>query len=191
MSDYLRYFPNITYQNKVVKDITKRIRFADTVGSNPFVFLPYVVKESETAEELSFHYYDSVDYVWLLYLANDIIDPKYDWPMNQGNLENFIIDKYKEQANATGRSVLAWSQNRFIFDNILYYENSEGLRINTYRIEKRFTSGELDRNEWLPFRAYDYEFERNENKRHIKVVDKIYAEEMSSDVRELLRGITT
>jgi len=94
MSKYFEYFPDIKYGDHIVKDVTRRVRFHDTVANNPLVFLPYTVEEGERAEELSYYYYGSVDYVWTIYLANNIIDPYRDWPMSHRELENYISNKY-------------------------------------------------------------------------------------------------
>jgi hypothetical protein len=94
MSTYFRYFPETKHTNKVLKDITKRARFLDTVASTPFVFLPYTVKEGERAEELSYYYYGTTDYVWMVYMANNIVDPYQDWPMSQRDLDKYIEEKY-------------------------------------------------------------------------------------------------
>lgn len=189
MSNYFKFFPDIEYGEKVIKNICRRVMFSDTIGSNPYVFLPYVIKEDERPEDVSYYYYDSVDYVWLIYLANNIIDPKYDWPMSQNNLNNFIIQKYRSSANTTGNDVLNWSKNTQITDNILYYENSEFDRITTktYELESAFQNSDFISGDWTPIRVYDYEFDRNENKRHIQLVDASYALQMQNDLRENLK----
>lgn len=41
--------------------------------------------------------------------------------------------------------------------------------------------------EWVPTRVYDYEFEMNENKRNILLVDKQYLPVVEKDLKRLLR----
>jgi hypothetical protein len=43
---------------------------------------------------LSHKYYDSSDFSWLVWMANNTIDPYYDMPINDIDFENYIIDKY-------------------------------------------------------------------------------------------------
>ena len=108
MPKYFRYFPEVTYRGRQIKDITRRVRFLEQVTSDPRVFLPYTIKEGETAAEISYHYYGTVNYVWLVYVANNIIDPYYDWPMDQTSLDAFIADKYRSLAGEelTDRQVI-------------------------------------------------------------------------------------
>ena len=196
MSDFLRYFPTISYgrDRHVVKDLTKRVSLSDTLGASPFVYLPYVVKEGESPEELSFYYYGSVDFVWLVYLANNIIDPKYDWAMSQANLDAMIIDKYAEQANTSGREVLEWSKDRTRTDNVLFYENDDSDRITplSFDLQSQWSLDSIApfvEGEWTAVRAYDYEFNRNEDNRHVQLVDLRYAEQIKSEMKNVLRGI--
>lgn len=41
--------------------------------------------------------------------------------------------------------------------------------------------------EWVPTRIYDYEFEMNENKRNILLVDKQFLPVVEKDLKRLLR----
>ncbi len=41
--------------------------------------------------------------------------------------------------------------------------------------------------DWVPTRVYDYEFEQNENKRNIMLIDKQYLPIVEKDLKRLLR----
>ena len=189
MPKYFRYFPEITYKDRQVKDITRRVRFLENVATDPRIFLPYTVKEGENADEISFHYYGTVNYVWLVYLANNIIDPYYDWPMDQTKLDAFIIDKYRTLAgaNLTNQQVLDWTQNTSITENITYYQNVDDATIrlspDSYGIglDPDFIPGE-----WNPIRYYDYEFIENENRRQIFLIDREYASRTDKELQSIL-----
>ena len=91
---YFDKFPVITYSNNQAIDITKRVVLLDRVSTNPYVFYPYEIGDSERAEQFSGRYYDDVYKSWILYLSNKITDPYYDWYMSNDEFENFIIMKY-------------------------------------------------------------------------------------------------
>lgn len=189
MPKYFRYFPEVTYRGRQIKDITRRVRFLEQVTSDPRVFLPYTIKEGETAAEISYHYYGTVNYVWLVYVANNIIDPYYDWPMDQTSLDAFIADKYRSLAgeDLTDRQVIEWTQNATITDNLAYYENKED---PTVRLSKDSYGIGLDPDfqaaDWNPIRYYDYEFIENENKRQIFLVDREFAPNTEKELKRLL-----
>lgn len=118
---YFENFPVIEYQGRRVRDITRRNQFVKNVATNPYLFLPYTVKEGERAEDIALFYYGSVDYVWLVYLANNIIDPYHQWPMDEKTFNNYLIEKYQEQSGQVGEDVVDWIQDPNRDENILYY----------------------------------------------------------------------
>ena len=121
--EYFNKLPEIRYNNVLVRDITRRVNFLKQTTQNPYVFLPYTVKEGEKAEDIAYHYYGDPNYVWLVHLANNIVDPYHEWPLDEETFNNYLIDKYAEKSGQTGYDVIAWAQDetdRF-GDNIVYY----------------------------------------------------------------------
>ena len=94
MPEYFRHFPQVKHSGRDVTDITKRVAFFDRVATDPRVFLPYTVEEGMRAEDVAYYYYDDPGFVWLIYLANNIVDPYLEWPLTQVNLEGHIEEKY-------------------------------------------------------------------------------------------------
>lgn len=121
MAKYFENFPIIEYQGRKVRDITRRNMFIKNVSTNPYLFLPYTVKEGERAEDIAEFYYGSVDYVWLVYLANNIIDPYHQWPMDVKTFNNYLIEKYTERSGQIGEDVVDWIRDETNDENILYY----------------------------------------------------------------------
>jgi len=193
MPKYFRYFPEITYKGRQVKDITRRVRFLEQVQTDPRVFLPYTVKEGETADEIAYHYYGSANYAWLVFIANNIIDPYYDWPMTQAKLDAFISDKYRslaeesEGTTLSDRQVLEWTQNATISDNIAYYYNllEPEIRLSRDSYGIGFDP-DFEAADWTPIRYYDYEFFTNEDKRQIFLVDREFAPSTEKELKSIL-----
>jgi len=191
MPNYFRNFPKVRHSHKAVVDITRRVRFSDTLGSNPYAFLPYTVKEGESADQVAFYYYGDVSYEWLVLMANNVIDPYYDWPLKQEDLEAFISDKYRSLAEAdegqtlNDRQVVEWTQNQTTTNNIAHYidTDDEEVRISP----ESFTLDEnIVASDWRPVRYYEYEFERNEDKRHIFLIRNDLAVQMQIDLEKEL-----
>lgn len=121
MSEYFEKFPTINYDGKDIRDISRRVNFLKKSLTNPYIFLPYTVEEGLKPEDIAYYYYGSVEYTWLVYLANDIIDPYHQWPMSQEIFDKYLIDKYAEQSGKTGYEVISWLQDPDIEENLLYY----------------------------------------------------------------------
>lgn len=118
---YFENFPEVIYDGKRVKDITRRNRFVRGLQNNPLLYMPYTVEDGERAEDIANFYYGSVDYVWLVYMANNIIDPYHEWPLNTQEFNDMLIEKYAEASGVTGQDVLDWTRSDDTEDNIVYY----------------------------------------------------------------------
>lgn len=118
---YFENFPVIEYQGRKVRDISRRASFARALANNPTLYYTYTVKEDERAEDIALEYYGSVDYVWIVYMANNIIDPYYEWPMDTQTFNDYMVDKYQAESGRIGEDVLDWTKDLTIDENILYY----------------------------------------------------------------------
>jgi hypothetical protein len=92
--NYFNKIPTINYNGYTVKNLLARAKISDKTKANKLAFYPYTMKETERADILSNDYYDSPGYTWLIWLANDIVDPYYDMPMDENDFYRFIETKY-------------------------------------------------------------------------------------------------
>jgi len=118
---YFENFPIIEYEGRRVRDISRRSNFVRAVSNNPYLYYPYTVSECERAEDIANFYYGSVDYVWLVYMANNIIDPYHEWPMDPQTFNDYLVEKYTEQSGEVGEDVIDWTRDPNNDDNIIYY----------------------------------------------------------------------
>jgi hypothetical protein len=121
MSKYFTYYPTIQYKDKQIRDISRRNKVRDDILQDPFIFLPYTIKEGEKPETIAELYYGSVDDTWLVLLANNLTDPYNEWPLDDEEFNKYFIDKYSEYSGKVGFDVIRWGQNQTIEDNIVYY----------------------------------------------------------------------
>jgi hypothetical protein len=179
-SNYFTYFPKVTY----------RVKILEQLNSEPLGYLAYTIKEGERAEDIAYYYYDDIGKVWLVYMANNIVDPYSQWPLNQTEFEKYLIAKYKTQSASVGYNVINWTRNATITTNIVHYEN---LADSTLKISKdtyllNANLGLIEASEWKPVRYYDYEVQLNEDKRHIFLVNRIYADQMENELESLMNA---
>jgi len=121
MAEYFEQFPIINYDGTNMRDITRRVNFLKRSLANPYVLLPYTIEEGMRPEDVAYYYYGSVEYTWLVYLANNIVDPYHEWPLTQEKFDAYLINKYKEQSGRTGYDVIDWLRDPDIEENLLYY----------------------------------------------------------------------
>lgn len=121
MTKYFESFPIIEYNGRRVKDITRRNNFTRNVSNNPYLYMPYTIQDGERAEDIAQFYYGSVDYIWLVYLANQIVDPYLEWPLDEYNFNQYLIKKYQDRSGEVGEAVVDWLRDPDVDDNVLYY----------------------------------------------------------------------
>jgi hypothetical protein len=108
MARYFQYFPTITYdiqgkrfsEYNMVTNIFFRLKIIREVLENTSSYYEYLLRESDTPEILADNVYGDPEAHWIILLANNIIDPNYDWPMDSRTFQKYIIDKYGSVANA-------------------------------------------------------------------------------------------
>lgn len=102
MAHYFSYFPKMYYDAvqdgttspKLVTDLLKRIKVRDGLVNETSLMSTYSVETGETPELLSYKFYGTVDYYWVLLLVNNIKDRFYDWPLSDQAFEAYVNDKY-------------------------------------------------------------------------------------------------
>lgn len=171
-SRYFSFFPSVTYNGKSVVNITRRTKIFSQLYNSPTSFLSYTVKDGERPEEIALYYYNDMGKVWLVFLANDIIDPVSQWPLSTIDFDKMLIGKYGSLNYTTS--------------HIKYYENADGLRITKDTYDLNNSLNLIVASEWTSVTIWDYEYELNEKKRDIFLFNNIYASQAESELKEIL-----
>jgi hypothetical protein len=83
---------------KQVKNILVRAKFSNYLKEKEGLYSPYRIKENDRPDTLAHRFYGKSDLHWLILLFNEIIDPYFDWPLNDRALNNYIQQKYSGTA---------------------------------------------------------------------------------------------
>ena len=219
MAKYFNFFPTTAYTNSdrssaydTVTNIISRFAFEKSLKQNSSLFYPYDIQDGDTPEIIASKYYGSPEKHWIVLMFNDIIDPQYDWPLNQRTLIKYINDKYAANgaANNPPQSGLVWSQDDINIKS--YYkivtrlsskstknQIAEKIEIDsdtytnllvtttTYTLQDGSRVTQTIDKEAQTY--YDYEVELNDNKRKIKLLRAEYVTE-SGLMNEFKRVIT-
>lgn len=95
MSRYFTRFPLVDYNGVPSKNILARVDFTDETKRNIYINFDYVLQEGTSRQDiLSFNYYNSPQYDWLINLSNNVVDPYHDYFMSTPDFKNYIIGKY-------------------------------------------------------------------------------------------------
>lgn len=94
----------------MAKNILARAKLSDATKANSRLFLPYTTGGDERVDTISTQYYGTPGYTWLIWFANDTIDPYYGMALNEYDLEQYIITKYGSLADAQ-RKIVHYKNN--------------------------------------------------------------------------------
>ena len=119
-------FPVIYYNDNPIVNILAKVKFNELAKKTKAIYYPYTIAEGERPDVIATNYYDDPRYSWLIYMANDIVDPLYDWPMTNEELDKFIIKKYQSLEKAKEK-ILFWRVNYVEDETILTPAGYEAL----------------------------------------------------------------
>lgn len=149
---YFKNFPQIFYSFStgnlieafVMTDILARVKVNNANLLNTLSYDEYDILDGETPEIIADKVYNRSDYHWLILIANEIIDPRYDWPLSNAALHNYVTDTYG-------------AGNEYA---IHHYINAVGDVVHS-----SYTDGTK-----YPVTNFDYEDQINESKRRIQLI---------------------
>lgn len=100
MEHYFLNFPILNYEGYAATNIMARPYIRQVFKDNHQLFYQYRVPQGYRADKVAYDLYGKSEYVWIIYLFNDIIDPYYDWVLSEENFSEMIKDKYTTVENS-------------------------------------------------------------------------------------------
>ena len=190
MSEFFQHYPQISYnisgtkpaKLKTIINLMEKAKLKGMVKDDIVSYFPYSIMEGERPDHVSNKVYGNVKYTWLIFLINDITDPIYDWPLATREFGAYVKNKYgslataknsihqyeqilRTRVEATGTTE-AISEARIIIDETTYDTLAVGARNIKY--------------------CYDWEVDRNEAKRDIKLIDRNFVADILTEHAEKL-----
>ena len=170
---YFNNLPTIEYGTKVARNLITRPKIKEFILGNPNVIYDYVIKDGERPDIIANAYYGDSNFVWLIFLANNIVDPYYDWPLTQEQFKDFNIDKYGSVE--TAKSTIKH-----------YKHNTKGTLITKETYDLNATMLKIVASDYQSVDVYKFEDEANEAKRSIKLIDARLATSAFAKLREAM-----
>lgn len=146
---YFKNFPIINYSldggvtSFTMTDIFRRVKADASNILTSTAYDEYDVQDGDTPEIVAHKIYGDSELHWVILITNEIIDPRYDWPLSTYALNQFITDKYGSA------NIYATKQ----------FENSDGDVVHSSFSGTKY-----------PISNYTYEERINETKRRIKIL---------------------
>jgi hypothetical protein len=122
---YFSSFPQLIYSNTVCVDLTRRVKLSEDTKNALSLYYVYEIADGLRADIIADAYYEEPTMDWLLWLSNDIVDPYYQWNLNEQEFNNFLIQKYGSVENSI-KKIVYYRNNWYDDDKVLtpdFYDN--------------------------------------------------------------------
>jgi len=194
MAKYFNFFPKTLYYKdhdsvgvETVTNIVARAGFEPSFKNNSAIYYEYDIQDGDTPEIISAKMYDSPERHWAVLMLNDIVDPQYDWPLDQRTFVKYMNNKYSANASV-GQTGIQWANANI---HSYYIIETRTTNFNNTSLEKKLevdantyantivSSSDITLKDGIEITVavskdiktyYDYETDLNESKRTIKIL---------------------
>jgi len=190
---YFRELPDLNYQSPLsrrtssdeyvkVKNLFRRIKLRDDLQNVFTVFDKYQIADGARPDTVAEELYGRADLDWVVIISAGIVNIRNDWPLSDRDIYRFSEEKYGIEH----------------LSDIKYYETTE-VKDSQGRlilpagkvVEGTFTkpdpSNALNNlNTVTGITNYEYEVMKNNNKRGIYVLKKVYLQQFLNDMRKIM-----
>jgi len=176
---------NSSYDYVRVKNLFRRAKIRDDFFQNVVVFTKYKIIGNERPEQVAEKVHRSSTYDWVVLIANNILNIRTEWPLNDYEFENFIFRKYTSEQLY---EVHHW-------ETLTYYDSRGKLILPSGRqVDSNFSMTYFDEvlnqtQTITPIKSvtnYEYEIQKNDAKRNIYVLRNNYLQTAVDDMREIM-----
>lgn len=218
MSEYFDKFPKTLYN--IDRNIYKTPNFNMPVNilvrvgvlmsklDQVFHYYDYQIKEGETPEIIAEKFYGNAEAHWLILLTNKIMDPQYDWVLHYDAFSKYIINKYGsiDTSKITIHHYELVQKIQDVETDTLTYRPYEvssdkyaelvsgGTPVSEPNNYTVYTVGGKQVRIFPQYLrtiyAYDWEFDRNEERRNIKLIKSSYYEAIVAQFDDIMLTAT-
>ena len=190
MSEFFQHYPQIDYnitgtsppRFRTAINIMTRAKLRNVIMNDIVQYFPYSIPEAERPDITSFNIYGDVKYTWLIFLINDIHDPIYDWPLATRDLTNFIKDKY---GSITVAKNLVHHYEQILRARVEATGTTDAIPEAKIEVDVTTYNALSDADKNIVY-CYNWELDRNEAKRDIKLIDAMYVGDVMTEHAETL-----
>lgn len=203
MKKYFSYLPKVRYSlddklknTELVTDITSVVNLLEPYASDRKYYYTLIIKDGLKPEDVSYLVYGDPGYHWIVLHFNKVVDPQFDWPMSQAQLDDYIAGKYGS-LTAAQAGVKAYYRvvKKLVPGASTYYTENIEISAADYANTTLDTAGTnwnlangasvMVYQDRKTVSFYDYESELNDSRREIKLIQKQYIGEIQNNLQAL------
>ena len=197
MSNYFRQLPDFEYVSRLpeskisdyikVKNLFKRGFLREDIFQNLAFFTKYKITNNNRPDNVAFDFYGDSNLDWLVLVCNNIINVQTEWPMEQNNLDQYLLNKYGDYDTLYSgihhyeTTEVRNNENIIIVPAGLQVESDYQITFYDYDLETQVTKTPV-----ISVTNYDYETSIEDKKRNIFLLKPNYINVVKDDMEELM-----
>jgi hypothetical protein len=194
---YFKQLPKIVYKDSngiesVIINLLPRSSIIQTILSDPLLYYTYDVQEGDTPEIVADKYYGDSYRYWLVLYANQMLDPQWSWPLSYAQFAAYMRNKYTpteyNDIHAYQKIITKYDANsQTTTVDTIVIDVSDYNTLVPYSTTVMTSTGPVAIQVTKNIQSkYDYELQMNENKRNIKIINNIYANQIETEFKSLM-----
>jgi hypothetical protein len=194
---YFNELPNLEYLSQLpdadtnqtfitVKNLFKRAKLRTDIINIITSFVSYQIEDNERPDIVASKVYDNPELDWVVLITNNITNIREQWPLNNQDLYYHMLDKYGSDEKISEKHHCETTEVRDEYDRLII---PSGLRVDS---NFSITYSKLDKNlvTTKPIKTvsnYEYEVNKNEKKRQIRILKPQYLSVVITDLRNIMK----
>lgn len=212
MAKFFSKYPKILINSKIATDLLARSTILNNLISQAALYYDYNLQEGDTPEIIAEKYYGDPELHWVIMIVNNIVDNTFDLPLSYENFILYLDNKYKSQGESINRSGSEYAkltlnldpggyigvikttdtisgivtEQKYYIDELSYtsqYDNPVfNFNAQSYSIDNIIYEQYTEQ-----MSIYDWEEQKNESKREIKILNKNYISQFIDQFELLMK----
>ena len=188
----------------ILTNLLARATLIEGLQDNPMLFYKYTIQDGDTPEIVADKYYGDSYRYWIVLYSNQILDPVWQWPMQYNQFLDYLDSKYAEEAAAANVTPYIYTQQTvYEYQKIIKTkdDNTDNEKINIVSVTQSEYANIISSVTTVSIPSggsctitidktikyvYDYEYDLNESRREIKLLDSFYAVQMEEQLYSLM-----
>ena len=194
---YFRELPNISYISRLpdvssneeyitVKNLFKRAKLRTDIVNIITAFDYYQILDNQRPEVVASKLYGDPELDWVILITNNITNVRDQWPLNNNDLYNYMIDKYDTEEALSNIHHYETTEVKDEYDRLVV---PSGLQVDS-NFTVTYTKFNNTVSTVSPVKQvtnYEYETNINEEKRKIRVLKPAYLSVVITDLRNIMK----
>jgi hypothetical protein len=176
----------------ILTNLLARASVINETFDNTLLYYNYDIQEGDTPEIIAHKYYGDMYRYWIVLISNSIMDPQWDWPMTGVIFQDYVhgkygttigdIHHYEKTLTQYDETTLTTTTHTVVisetdYDNLAI--GTEFYTLPTGIMSVTTTKRSVDN--------YNYEFELNESKRNIRLLNRDYVTDFENQFKSLMK----